>query len=232
MTNPFARPDQPDPDETIPLVPDSGYADQPSPWSSGYESTAIDPLAGDTPASPARYTNPVISSPGGYANPVIPAPTGSSPYPPAPTPPAPAPSPLSLPPTAPALPDYAPAPTAPAYEQPPAAYGSGPFEPARDGSAQLAPAYSYVYSPQQTEHPNAVPTLVLGVLGFVVGITFPIAWYLGARGNAEVRREPQRYRSSGMMTVGMVLGIIGTVFMVLGVLAMVLFVVAVVAMGA
>lgn len=37
MTNPFARPDQPDSDETIPLVPDSGYADQPSPWSSGYD---------------------------------------------------------------------------------------------------------------------------------------------------------------------------------------------------
>ncbi len=220
MTNPFARPDQPDPDETIPLVPDSGYADQPSPWSSGYESTAVDPLSGAAPAS-GGYTNPVVASGGGYTNPVPPAPSYPTP--------APAPAPFSLPPTA-ATP-YAAAPTAPAYEQPPAGYGSGPYEPARD-SAPMVPAYSYVYSPQQVEHPNAIPTLVLGVLGFVFGVTFPIAWYLGAKGNAEVKREPQRYRSSGMMTVGMVLGIIGTVFMVLGVLAMVLFVVAVVAMGA
>ena len=228
MPNPFARPDQPDSDETIPLVPDSGYAGQPSPWSSGYESTAIDPLTSDTPAAPGGYTNPVVSSPGGYTNPVMPA--GPSPYPPTAAP-APAPSPFSLPPTASPLPPYAPAPTAPAYEQPPAAYGAGPFEPARDGSAQVVPAYSYVYGPQQIEHPNAIPTLVLGVLGFVFGVTFPIAWYLGAKGNAEVKRNPQRYRPSGMMTVGMVLGIIGSVFMMLAVLVMVLGIVALVAMS-
>lgn len=224
MTNPFARPDQPDSDETIPLVPDSGYADQSSPWSSGYEATAVDPLAGSTPSAPGGYTNPVVSGPGGHGNPVTPASTGPSPYPQASTP-APAPAPLSLPPTAPAPRPYAPAPTAPTYEQPPVAYGSGPFEPARDGSnVPAVPAYSYVYAPQQIEHPNAIPTLVLGVLGFLFGVTFPIAWYLGAKGNAEVKRDPQRYRSSGMMTVGMVLGIIGTAFMALAVVGMVLLV--------
>lgn len=224
MTNPFARPDQPDSDETIPLVPDAGYADQSSPWSSGYESTAIDPLASGAASQAGGYTNPVVSGPGGYANPVPPAPD-SSPYPRPTAIPAAAPSPSSLPP-------YATAPAPPAYEQPPVAYGSGPFEPARDGSgAQLAPMYSYVHSPQQVEHPNAVPTLVLGVLGFVFGVTFPIAWYLGAKGNAEVRRDPQRYRSSGMMTVGMVLGIIGTVFMALAVLMITLGIVALIAMS-
>jgi hypothetical protein len=219
MTNPFARPDQPDSDETIPLVPDSGYADQLSPWSSGYESTAVDPLAGSAPSASGGYTNPVISSPGGYPNPAQ-ASTGPAAYPP---PPAPAPAPFSLPPTAPAPRPHAPAPTAPAYEQPPIAYGSGPYEPARDSSRVPAvPAYSYVYAPQQIEHPNAVPALVLGVLGFLIGVTFPIAWYLGAKGNAEVKRDPQRYRSSGMMTAGMVLGIIGTAFMALAVAGMVL----------
>ena len=254
MTNPFARPEQPD--ETIPLVPDSGYADQTSAWSSSYESTSIDPLA-DEPVASGGYTNPVVPPSGGYgygdyANPYASAPAASTNPPAAPTPyprsgpgsaspypppeavapaaypqpqpsVAPAASPLSLPP-------YAPAPV---YEQPPLAYGTGPFEPARDTSgAQVTPAYSYVYAPQQIEHPNAVTTLVLGLLGFIFGITWPIAWYLGAKGNAEIKREPQRYRPSGMMTVGMVLGAIGTILMALGIIGIVLLVALVIAMGA
>lgn len=236
MTEPFARPDPSDSDETIPLVPDSGYAAQVSPWSSGYEATAIDPLAGSS-TSPGGYTNPVI--PGGYPNP---SPASTSPYgtpaaaphgAPAPPPYAtpPAPSPLSLPQTAPNPLPYAPAPTAPVYEQPPTGYGAGPFEPAREMSrAQPAPGYGYVYA-APVEHPNAVPTLVLGLLGFMFGITFPIAWYLGAKGNAEVKREPHRYRSSGIMNVGMVLGIVGSMFMILAVLLVVLGLVAIIATG-
>lgn len=215
MTDPFPRPDHPESDETIPLVPDSGYADQPSPWSAGYEPTTVDPLTGG-------YTNPVVS---GHSAP-LPTPT------PPPAPPmAPAPSPYPPPAApAPAARGFA---AAPAYEQPPVGYGSGPYEPARDGfAAPMVPTYSYVYGPPQIEHPNAVPALVLGILGFVVGITFPIAWYLGAKGNAETKREPQRYRPSPMMTVGMVLGIVGTVFIALGVLAMVLFVIIVVGLAA
>ena len=112
------------------------------------------------------------------------------------------------------------------------AYGAAPYETARDGSSVPAvPAYSYGYTPQQIEHPNAVPTLVLGVLGFVFGVTWPIAWYLGAKGNAEIKREPQRYRSSGMMTVGMVLGIIGTVLIGAFVLLMTLGIIAIILMG-
>lgn len=242
MTNPFARPDQPDSDETIPLVPDSGYPDQPSPWSSGYEATAVDPFTTDTqpaaedhprPSAPAgNYTNPTVS-PGSYSNPTLPTPT-PAPYPgpvpasggypnlaPAryPSPAQPASSPYGLP------------TTAPVYEQPPVSYGAGPFEPAREQpSNQLAPVY-YVHSPQPVDHPNAIPALVLGVLGFVVGVTFPIAWYLGAKGNADVKREPQRYRSNAAMTIGMVLGIIGTVFMALGVLLFVVAIIAFMAVG-
>ena len=226
MTSPFARPDQPDSDETIPLVPDSGFSDQTSPWSSGYESpagyesTRVDPLASGDPA-PGGYSNPVVS--GNYANPAPAAP--SAPYRP---PASPAPAPRAYPSAAPSpLPPAAPSPypTAPRYEQPPAAYGTGPFEFARDGApAPLVPAYSYVHNPQQIEHPNAVATLVLGILGFFFGITFPIAWILGAKGNADIKRNPQRYRSSPMMTVGMVLGIVGTVLMLLFTLIMVAFI--------
>ncbi|MGC3954401.1 MAG: DUF4190 domain-containing protein [Propionicimonas sp.] len=222
MTNPFARPDQPDSDETIPLVPDAGYPDQSAPWSSGYESTTVDPLNQTRPVSDG-YTNPVV--PGPYGAPAAPS---SGPLPPAaapaPYPAAPAPHPATpspYPPTAPA----------PTYEQPPLGYGSGPYEPSRESAPLVpAPTYSYVYSPQ-VDHPNSVPALVLGLLGFVFGITFPIAWYLGAKGNADIKREPQRYRSNGMLTAGMALGIFGTIMIGIGVLGMILFVVMVVSLG-
>lgn len=237
MTNPFARPDQPDSDETIPLVPDSGYADQPSPWSSGYdnpsgydnasgyESTTVDPLTSDTAAATGGYSNPVASD---YSNPApaLPPTAPISSYLP---PVAPAPAPAAYPSAAPSPYPTAPAPypTAASYEQPPTAYGVAPFEPARDGStAPVVPAYNYGYGygPQQIDHPNAVPALVLGVLGFFFGVTFPIAWFIGAKGNADIKRNPQRYRPSPMMTIGMVLGIVGTVLMGLFVLLMVVIV--------
>ncbi|MCA0252721.1 MAG: hypothetical protein LCH76_10620 [Actinobacteria bacterium] len=209
-------------DETIPLVPDSGYTNPASPWSAGYEATAIDPL-NDAARQPTRspYADPAgygSSAPGplspgaagAYTNPTLPRP---QPVPPRPS---------QLP------------PTAPVYEQPPAAYGYGPYEPARDPArAQLTPAYNpgYPAVPQQIEHPNVVPALILAVLGFVVGVTFPIAWYLGAKGNADIKREPYRYRPSGVMTFSMVLGIIGTILMALGILSVVLLVVLAIALA-
>lgn len=80
-----------------------------------------------------------------------------------------------------------------------------------------APAY-------RPEHPNAAPTLALGLLGlFSFGLTCPFAWGLGARGRAAMRREPGRWRPSAMMTFGMVIGIIGSVLwlLVLGLIAMI-----------
>lgn len=71
-------------------------------------------------------------------------------------------------------------------------------------------AYGYVQLP---EHPSAIPSLVLGLVGLVLAIPFasPIAWYLAARGQRESQLQPGRWRTSGMLTVGLVLGIIGTV---------------------
>ena len=193
MTNPYARPDQPDPqqpwtapqDETIPLVPESGYTSRPSPWSEGYEHTAVDPFA----AAPPGYTNPSFDAPAG-------------------------PQPQRQP-----QPGYSLPPTAPTYEQPPMAAGYRPYEPLRDPApAPMVPAYPqhYPMAASLPDHPNAVPTLVLAILGFIVGLTFPIAWYLGAKGTSDIKRQPGRWRPSPMMTVGMVIGIIGTVLMVLG----------------
>lgn len=71
-------------------------------------------------------------------------------------------------------------------------------------------AYGYVQLP---EHPSAIPSLVLGLVGLILAIPFasPIAWYLAVRGQRESRLQPGRWRTSGMLTTGLVLGIIGTV---------------------
>jgi len=199
MTNPYARPDQPEgqqprtpqQEETIPMVPESGYSSQPSPWSEGYEQTTVDPFA----APPSGYTNPSFDLPT-----------------------APQPQPQPQPQTQ-QQPGYPRPPAAPTYEQPPMASGYGPYEVMREpASAALVPSYpvNYPAAAPLTDHPNAIPTLVLAILGFVVGLTFPVAWYLGAKGSADLKRYPGRWRPSPMMTVGMVIGIIGTILMVLG----------------
>lgn len=66
------------------------------------------------------------------------------------------------------------------------------------------------------EHPNATTALVLGILS-VVGVfpLGPIAWYLGAKGQREVRENPGRWRQGGSLTAGLVLGVISTIPLIL-----------------
>ena len=52
----------------------------------------------------------------------------------------------------------------------------------------------------------------------------PIAWIVGAKAKREMRAEPGRWRSSGSLTTGVVLGVITTVLMVLMTLAILFFV--------
>ena len=112
--------------------------------------------------------------------------------------------------------------TPPGYEQPPyTPYG----QPAAQ-AGQLAPAQAYGYQPgypqQQPEHPYSVAALVLGIVGFFTGITFPVAWILGAVGTAQMRREPGRWRPSPMLTAGKWIGIVGTLLGLLAILGMML----------
>lgn len=90
----------------------------------------------------------------------------------------------------------------PQYPSPATAYTFG---------QQLA----YGPSGEAPEHPNATATLVLGIVGLAtlfVAFPFisPVAWYLGARARREMAADPGRYRSSGSLTAGYVLGIIGS----------------------
>lgn len=77
----------------------------------------------------------------------------------------------------------------------------------------------------QPEHPQATLVLVLGILGlFVGGLTSPFAWWIGQRARREVQQTPGAYASTTSLTVGWVLGILGTVYLAF-LIAMVLFMV-------
>jgi|GEM_PF-5714427 len=71
------------------------------------------------------------------------------------------------------------------------------------------------------EHPDANMILVLGILGVLFLVPAPIALVMGARARKDCLGE--QYASTGTLTAGYVLGIIGTVFLGIFVLAMIFF---------
>lgn len=74
----------------------------------------------------------------------------------------------------------------------------------------------------QPEHPKANTVLVFGIVGIVAFAPLAIAaWVSGANAIREMREHPGRYRASGALQAGYVLGIIGTVLWILGVLLLV-----------
>lgn len=81
---------------------------------------------------------------------------------------------------------------------------------------------------QRPEHPDSTLVLILGVVSLFAGITGPFAWYFGSRARGQMLREPQRWAPSTGLTVGWVLGIIGSLFLALGLLFLVLWIVVVV----
>ncbi|MFT4218111.1 MAG: DUF4190 domain-containing protein [Micropruina sp.] len=106
-------------------------------------------------------------------------------------------------------------PTEPTGWSPPQQFGTPASQP-----HYLSPDTAYAFDQRMpyhepAEHPNAISALVLGVLGIVtlfVAFPFlsPVAWYLGAKARRDMRLQPGRYRRSGALTTGYVLGIIGT----------------------
>lgn len=72
------------------------------------------------------------------------------------------------------------------------------------------------------EHPSATTSLVFGILGLVLFPPLaPVAWAMAARGKREAALQPGRYRTSGSLQAGYVLGVIGTVVLALIVLVIV-----------
>jgi len=76
------------------------------------------------------------------------------------------------------------------------------------------------------EHPKATTALVLGLVGmFAFAPLAPAAWIVASRARTEMRLAPGRYRESGSLTAGLVLGILGTAFLAISLLVALGFVV-------
>ncbi len=212
-----------DPASAAPTAPIPVRAATPAPAATGWPNPAPAPQAPTAVAfgygSPADY--PRTS---GYAAPAA-EPGGTSPLPAygetAVRPPVAAAPPSAPPSNAYPRPPYAsyPEPDGPAasiVNQPYAASGYAGQH--WSGGALVDPiSYDYGYGGRPTApHPNAVTSMVLGILGLVVFTPLaPVAWYMAARGRREMRYDPRRWAPSPMLTAGMVMGIIGTALMVL-----------------
>ncbi|WP_220793378.1 DUF4190 domain-containing protein [Nocardioides stalactiti] len=97
------------------------------------------------------------------------------------------------------------------------------------------PGYSATGAPMWVpDHPKATTVLILGILGMAVcQILAPVAWVMGSRVKKEIEASGGRYAGSSQVTVGWILGIVGTVLMILGLLFFILYlVVVVIAIGA
>jgi hypothetical protein len=234
MTDPTNTPAQHPGDSTVPLVPDGGYRQPEVPpledsgWPDfSYDDPGQDPVFGAsdpfaataplTSPATASYSNPAPTAPLPYVSPQLPTnyqqPAPQRAYPPQPPPSYP-------PPTA-----YAPQ---PAYQPEP------PLQPQREPAmyetyqpyTPPAPA-PYTYPLTLTaapEHPSAVTSLVLGILGlFVLPILAPVAWVIAGRARRDLRQYPGRWAPSGSLTAGYVLGIIGSLAWILFAALIVLF---------
>ena len=70
--------------------------------------------------------------------------------------------------------------------------------------------------------PNAVLSLVLGIIGVVLcSLCAPFAWKLGREAEAAVDASGGQLGGRGLATAGKILGIIGTVLLVLGVVVLI-----------
>lgn len=94
------------------------------------------------------------------------------------------------------------------------AYAWAAASPVGAGQAQMGNPYQAAVLP---DHPKATPSLVLGILG-LVGLPFlaPFAWATAMSGRKDVQAMPGRWRATGSLQAGLILGIIGTALLVVG----------------
>lgn len=98
-------------------------------------------------------------------------------------------------------------------------------------AVQGYPAQPYGYAQAVLpDHPQSTTALILGILSFFTGgITGPFAWYIGGKARKQVQANPGQYKDGGMLTVGWVLGIVGTIYLAFFVLFVVVYLVIIVA---
>jgi hypothetical protein len=89
----------------------------------------------------------------------------------------------------------------------------GPCHTLRVSDQQPPAVFPGGYPPYQPppDHPQAITTLVLGILGLVVcGVLAPFAWVMGNRVVHEIDASQGRIGGRGNANVGRILGIVGT----------------------
>ena len=117
-------------------------------------------------------------------------------------------------------------------------YGDGQYSPQQHANPhyQSNPQYDphphqYAMAPQQqygyyayapVEHPHSTIVLVLALVGIAQPVTPFIAWYLGGKAKAEIRRgAPYAYR--GSLKAGHIIGKVLSILTIIGFAASVLF---------
>jgi hypothetical protein len=194
-----------------PRPPDEG-AGEPSPFSREGAAAAA---SGSSPIEPSTTPEQPVADPAPpapeapyplYGQDPTPGPAGPTTDPAAwdpPTPPGPAAAPWPPDPYQPAPPPYQPAPPpqAPYAPQPPAPYG-----------------YGYGYGP--TDHPQANPALITGIIGLALsflcgvgGVVGIAGIVLGSRAKRQIDDDPARWTGRGKANAGVVMGVIGLVIL-------------------
>ena len=108
--------------------------------------------------------------------------------------------------------------SAPASAQPTSAY-----PPPMSAYPQQMSPYSSAYPmmPARSEHPQATTVLVLGILGFFVSVTGPIAWAIGNKARRECASG--MYVETDALRIGRILGIITSILLIVGIGTVVLY---------
>jgi len=78
--------------------------------------------------------------------------------------------------------------------------------------------YGQPYPALPQPHPQGTTVLVLGILGVVVALCGPFAWYLGSKALAEIKASGAHYSNEDQIRIGRVLGMIVTILAILALL--------------
>jgi hypothetical protein len=102
--------------------------------------------------------------------------------------------------------------------QPPSSAAYPPPQPAQQPSpaGALRPSYPPIYSTPR-EHPQGTTVLVLGILGLMVGLCGPAAWWMGNKALREIRSSGVVYANEQQIVVGRILGIAASILLMISV---------------
>ncbi|WP_297740703.1 hypothetical protein [uncultured Tessaracoccus sp.] len=103
-------------------------------------------------------------------------------------------------------------------------YGSNPYGQSQQGGhgsyQQPSGMQQYASYGQQGEHPQAQTVLILGILGFVTGITAYIGWYMGGKAKKEIEAGAP-YRWDGNLKTGYLISKILSIISIVSIAVMI-----------